>query len=64
MKPRITLITLGVFGEGRRLLPRRPRCGRPATYRLEGGWVLQHRFVELHMEDVVHTPRVRRGGAP
>jgi hypothetical protein len=29
---------------------------RPATYRLEGRWVLQHRFVELHMEDVVHTP--------
>jgi hypothetical protein len=29
---------------------------RPATYRLEGGWVLQRRFVELHMEDVEHTP--------
>jgi hypothetical protein len=29
---------------------------RPVTYRLEGGWVLQHRFVELHMEDVEHTP--------
>ena len=30
--------------------------GRPATYRLDGTWVLQGRFVELHMEDVEHTP--------
>jgi hypothetical protein len=29
---------------------------RPATYRLEVAWVLAHRFVELHMEDVEHTP--------
>jgi hypothetical protein len=29
---------------------------RPVTYRLEGRWVLQHRFVELQMEDVEHTP--------
>jgi hypothetical protein len=29
---------------------------RPVTYRLEAEWVLQHRFVELHMEDVEHTP--------
>jgi hypothetical protein len=30
--------------------------GRPATYRLEGMWVLQGRFVELHMEDVANRP--------
>jgi hypothetical protein len=30
--------------------------GRPATYRLEGTWVLQGRFVELHMEDVANRP--------
>jgi hypothetical protein len=29
---------------------------RPVKYRLEGVWVLQHRFVELHMEDVEHSP--------
>jgi hypothetical protein len=29
---------------------------RPATYRLEAAWVPQDRFVELHMEDVEHTP--------
>ena len=30
--------------------------GRPATYRLEVAWLLAHRFVELHMKDVGHTP--------
>jgi hypothetical protein len=30
--------------------------GRPATYQLDVAWVLQHRFVDLHMEDVQHTP--------
>jgi hypothetical protein len=30
--------------------------GRPATYRLDATWVLQRRFVELHMVDVQHTP--------
>jgi hypothetical protein len=30
--------------------------GRPATYRLDVAWVLAHRFVELHMKDVGHTP--------
>ncbi|HKT59045.1 MAG TPA: hypothetical protein VJQ46_03280 [Gemmatimonadales bacterium] len=30
--------------------------GRPVTYRLDAAWVLQHRFVELHMADVHHTP--------
>jgi hypothetical protein len=30
--------------------------GQPATYRLDATWVLQRRFVELHMTDVRHTP--------
>ena len=30
--------------------------GGPATYRLDIVWVLAHRFVELHMKDVAHTP--------
>jgi hypothetical protein len=30
--------------------------GQPARYRLDVGWVLAHRFVELHMTDVAHTP--------
>jgi hypothetical protein len=30
--------------------------GRPATYRLGATWVLQRRFLELHMVDVQHTP--------
>lgn len=30
--------------------------GKPARYRLDAEWVLQHRFVELHMEDVEQTP--------
>ena len=29
---------------------------RPVTYRLEGAWVLQGRFLELHMQDVANTP--------
>jgi hypothetical protein len=30
--------------------------GKPARYRLDGAWILQHRYVELHMTDVLHTP--------
>ncbi len=30
--------------------------GRAATYRLDAGWVLQRRFVELHMVDSEHIP--------
>jgi hypothetical protein len=30
--------------------------GKPATYRLRAAWTLQHRFIELHMRDVAHTP--------
>jgi hypothetical protein len=29
---------------------------RPVTYRLEGAWVVQGRFLELHMHDVANTP--------
>lgn len=29
---------------------------RHVTYRLEAAWVLQHRFLELHMRDVANTP--------
>jgi hypothetical protein len=29
---------------------------RRVRYRLEGGWVLQRRYVELHMEDLEHMP--------
>jgi hypothetical protein len=29
---------------------------RPVTYQLEGAWVLQGRFIELHMQDVANTP--------
>jgi hypothetical protein len=29
---------------------------RPAKYRLEGTWMLQGRFIQLHMEDVDHAP--------
>jgi hypothetical protein len=29
---------------------------RPATYRLDVTWVLQQRFIELHMQDVKHMP--------
>jgi hypothetical protein len=30
--------------------------GKLATYRLNATWVLQHRFIELHMEGVAHRP--------
>jgi hypothetical protein len=30
--------------------------GQPVTYRLDAGWTLQHRFVELHLRDTEHTP--------
>lgn len=30
--------------------------GEPATYRLDAAWVLQRRFVQLHMVDVRNTP--------
>jgi hypothetical protein len=29
---------------------------RPVTYRLDAGWTLQRRFVELHMWDIKRTP--------
>jgi hypothetical protein len=29
---------------------------QPVTYRLDAAWVLQRRFVELHMVDAEHTP--------
>src|SRR5689334_20707344 len=29
---------------------------KPARYRLDATWTLQHRFVELHMRDAEHTP--------
>ncbi len=30
--------------------------GQPVTYRLDATWVLQRRFVQLHMVDAEHTP--------
>jgi hypothetical protein len=30
--------------------------GKPASYRLDADWTLQHRYVELHMVDAMHTP--------
>jgi hypothetical protein len=30
--------------------------GEPASYRLDAGWTLQRRYVELHMADAMHTP--------
>jgi hypothetical protein len=30
--------------------------GRPVTDRLDAAWTLQHRFLELHLRDVEHTP--------
>jgi hypothetical protein len=30
--------------------------GKPAGYRLDADWMLQHRYVQLHMTDVRHTP--------
>jgi hypothetical protein len=30
--------------------------GQPVTYRLDASWVLQRRFVQLHMVDAKHTP--------
>jgi hypothetical protein len=29
---------------------------RPVTYRLDATWVLQRRFLELHMQDVANSP--------
>ena len=28
----------------------------PVQYRMDGRWTLQHRYVELHMQDVKHRP--------
>jgi hypothetical protein len=29
---------------------------QPAQYQMDGTWTLQHRYVELHMQDVKHRP--------